>query len=194
MGSEQYKFSRHAMYIEIEKFFSKEERIGKVIFLGESIKDHKVSKIREMFSPEAEKIVTHYPEVDMLDMPYVDNSVDFIVSDQVLEHTVNPFTAVEEAYRVLRPEGWLILCTCLMMHVHMYPNDYWRFTPEALKILCKDFKHVDQCNAMGSYNILKECEEGNKRNKLVELDTKLEKIAMQNDNKYWTHVWIIAQK
>lgn len=188
-----YKFSRHAMYVEIEKFFIKEPRVGNAIFLGESRKDHKVSKIRDMFPDEAEKIVTYFPEVDMLSMPYDDNSIDYVISDQVLEHTVNPFTAVDEAYRVLKPGGWLILCTCLMMHVHMYPNDYWRFTPEALKILCKDFNKIEQCSAMGSYKVMTACEQG-RRGKPVLPNTELEKLAMTNDNKYWTHVWIIVQK
>lgn len=188
-----YKFSRHAMYVEIEKFFIKEKRVGKCVFLGESRKDYKVSKIREMFHEDTEKIVTYYPEIDVQNMPYENNSLDYIVADQVFEHVRNPWIGIEEIRRILKPGGWVILSSCLIMHVHMYPYDYWRFTPEGLKVLCEKFSKIEQCNAMGSYNIVKMCEEGHRGDPVLS-NTKLEKLAMENDKKYWTHVWIIAQK
>ncbi len=188
-----YKFSRHAMYVHIEEFFNSEDRTGKCVFIGESRKLHKVSKIYHMFPEKSEKTITHYPEVDVQKMTYEDKSFDYVIADQVFEHVRNPWIAIEEIRRVLKPGGWLILCTCLMMHVHMFPDDYWRFTTEGLKVLCEKFTDINQCDAMGSYKVMKACEEGY-RGKPVMPGTKLEKLAMDKDNKYWTHVWIIAQK
>lgn len=179
------------MYVEIEKFF-KEEHKGKILFIGESRKPHKVSKIYHMFNSNSKRIVTHYPEVDIQKLPYSDNSIDYIVADQVMEHVRNPWKAINEVYRVLRPEGWAIICSCLIMHIHMYPDDYWRFTPKGLEVLCEDFNNIYQCSASGSLEVVKLCEEG-WRGKLVD-NNKIEKIAMKNDNKYWNNVWIIAQK
>lgn len=188
-----YKFSRHAMYVEIEKFFNESNRVGKCVFIGESKKIHKISKIYHMFPDESEKIITHYPEVDVQKMPYKNETFDYVIADQVFEHVRNPWMAIEEIRRVLKPSGWVILCTCLMMHVHMFPDDYWRFTTEGLKVLTENFSSIYQCDAMGSYKVMKMCEEGY-RGKPVLPNTDLEKIAMSKDDKYWTHVWIIAQK
>ncbi len=187
-----YKFSRHAMYVKIEKFFEKEKRKGKSIFIGESRKLHKVSKIYHMFPDNSDKLITHYPEVDVQDMPYKDESFDYVIADQVFEHVRNPWKGVNEIHRILKSGGWAIVCSCLIMHIHMYPDDYWRFTPKGLEVLCENFSKIDQCDAMGSYRIMKLCEAG-WRGKLVN-NSSIEKDAMENDKKYWTHVWIIAQK
>jgi SAM-dependent methyltransferase len=188
-----YKFSRHAMYVEIEKFFKEENREGKCLFVGESRKFHKVSEIYHMFSDDSERVITHYPEVDIQSTPYEDESFDYVITDQVFEHVRNPWIAIDEIRRILKPDGWLILTTCLMMHVHMFPDDYWRFTTEGLKVLCEKFSNIAQCDAMGSYKVMKMCEEGH-RGEPVLPNTALEKVAMSKDDKYWTHVWIIAQK
>lgn len=188
-----YKFSRHAMYVEMEKFFKKEKRIGKSIFIGESRKFKKVSSIYHMFPDTSNRLITHYPEVDVQDIPYKDESFDYVIADQVFEHVRNPWKGINEIYRVLKPGGWAIISSCLMMHIHMYPEDYWRFTPKGLEVLCEKFSKIEQCNAMGSYKIMEMCEKGY-RGKIVKPDTELERISMRNDKKYWTHVWIIAQK
>jgi len=39
------------------------------------------------------------------DLPFKDDSLDYVVSSHVLEHVANPVAALEEWYRVLRPEG-----------------------------------------------------------------------------------------
>ena len=77
-----------------------------------------------------------YPAANLLDLPYPDGSFDFLVSDQVLEHVEgDPFRAVAESLRVLRPGGQAVHTTCFVNQVHGSPGDFWRFTPQALELL-----------------------------------------------------------
>lgn len=58
-----------------------------------------------------------------------------VVCSEVLEHVVNPWRVLSEARRVLRPGGTLLVTTLTTFPVHAYPNDYWRFTAEGLRVL-----------------------------------------------------------
>jgi hypothetical protein len=57
-----------------------------------------------------------------------------------LEHVEFVRRAVEEAYRILKPEGILVISSQMDCPIHAYPDDYWRFTPSAFKSLLKPFK------------------------------------------------------
>ena len=58
-----------------------------------------------------------------------------------LEHVEFPYKALKEIHRILRPNGMVILSSVMDFPIHDYPNDYWRFTPEAFKSLLKSFSH-----------------------------------------------------
>jgi SAM-dependent methyltransferase len=183
-----YKFSRFAMYMNIEKFFKEHRRFGKCLFVGEG----KRSAIRDMFPSGILKTITDYPDVDVQDMPYGDNMFDYVIADQVLEHVRKPWIGVEEMRRVLKPEGWAILTSCLIMHIHT-DMDYWRFTPDGLRVLCENFSNIYQCMGSGSFAFIIACE-SSKKYVAVNPKSLLAKLAMANDGKYFRCVWIIAQK
>jgi len=67
-------------------------------------------------------------------------SIGTILCMDTLEHVEYPRKAVEEAYRVLKPNGTLIMSSIMAFHIHDYPADYWRFTPEAFKSLHNPFE------------------------------------------------------
>ena len=97
--------------------------------------------------------ITHadYPQVNILQLPYTANSFDFVICDQVLEHIEgNIEKAVSEIHRVLRPGGKAIIATVFMNPIHYGPKDMWRFSPDALKYLCKDFSRVVTCDGWGN--------------------------------------------
>lgn len=48
-----------------------------------------------------------YPEVDLQNLPYDNNSFDIILHSDTLEHVPNPLLALDQCMRVLRPGGWL---------------------------------------------------------------------------------------
>lgn len=62
-----------------------------------------------------------------------DNYADIILSNQVLEHVDTPSGYLQEAYRILKPGGSIILTTHGYWFYHPTPNDYWRWTSAGLK-------------------------------------------------------------
>jgi SAM-dependent methyltransferase len=52
-------------------------------------------------------------------LPYGENEFDYVVSTEVLEHLKNPFRAVEEFARVLKPGGRLVLTTPNYLNMEM---------------------------------------------------------------------------
>src|SRR5205085_2657058 len=55
------------------------------------------------------------------------------------EHVPRFWRGFQEVHRVLRPDGALLVCCPFYFHIHSYPSDYWRFTPEALQLLLADY-------------------------------------------------------
>ncbi|HWA78949.1 MAG TPA: class I SAM-dependent methyltransferase, partial [Acetobacteraceae bacterium] len=62
-------------------------------------------------------------------------SFDAVFSGAVLEHLAMPWIVAAEINRVLRPGGLTYHITPQAWPVHEEPNDFWRFTDEALKLL-----------------------------------------------------------
>jgi SAM-dependent methyltransferase len=62
----------------------------------------------------------------------------FILAD-TLEHVADPIRAMEEVHRCLSDAGVVILSSVMHFGIHGYPNDYWRFTPEAFRALTRKF-------------------------------------------------------
>lgn len=60
-------------------------------------------------------------------------SADVILSTQVLEHVTDPQLYLQEASRVLKNQGLLILSTHGIWMYHPDPVDYWRWTSAGLQ-------------------------------------------------------------
>lgn len=61
----------------------------------------------------------------------------------VLEHIPDVFTACKNISQLIKPGGALFLSVPFVFRFHGYPSDYWRFTPEAIKILFPDIDFRD---------------------------------------------------
>lgn len=181
-------FSRWRMYEEIKSFFNINNNFGKVLLVGGK------SYIQNFFNPEkTEIILSNIPEVDIHKTPYENESFDYVIADQVLEHVEKPWVATEEVRRILKPNGIAILTSCLMNGIHWGPNDYWRFTPDGLKVLCKNYNKIEMASGWGNWESLLICNT-EQRNAKVKKDTKLHKLASGKSDNYLIHVWIIARK
>jgi SAM-dependent methyltransferase len=66
-------------------------------------------------------------------LPFASETVDVVLSTQVLEHVANPARYLREAHRVLGRDGLLILSTHGTWRYHPDPTDFWRWTAEGLK-------------------------------------------------------------
>ncbi|MGA2516679.1 MAG: class I SAM-dependent methyltransferase [Thermodesulfobacteriota bacterium] len=81
---------------------------------------------------------------DITDMkPISDESVGLVLNLESLEHLPYPQKGIDEIYRVLRPDGLLILTTVMHFKIHRAPKDYWRFTPDGIELLLNRFKILD---------------------------------------------------
>jgi SAM-dependent methyltransferase len=68
-------------------------------------------------------------------------SVGTILVLDTLEHVEYPRKALEQIYRVLKPDGIILITSVMNFPIHDHPNDYWRFTPEGFKSLLKNFSY-----------------------------------------------------
>lgn len=68
---------------------------------------------------------------------------DFVVCTEVLEHTVQPFDAVRELHRVLKPGGLAFVTTPFNLRIHGPLPDCWRFTEHGLRALFKEWEIVE---------------------------------------------------
>ena len=67
-----------------------------------------------------------------------DDTVDIVLSTQVLEHIDSPKDYIDESYRVLRQNGLLILSTHGYWLYHPDPLDLWRWTSSGLKKIIQE--------------------------------------------------------
>lgn len=66
-------------------------------------------------------------------VPVPDQSFDAVLSTQVLEHVEDPGLYLAECFRVLKPEGRLLLSTHGVFPYHPDPVDLWRWTCAGLR-------------------------------------------------------------
>lgn len=67
---------------------------------------------------------------------------DVVIMTEVLEHTLNPFQAVNEIYRILKNGGHLIMTTPFNFRIHGPLPDCWRFSEHGIRALLTDFDSV----------------------------------------------------
>ena len=98
----------------------------------------------------------YHPDIvgDIHNMPFRDNELDGIICNAVLEHIENPFKAVSEMYRVLKPRGACFVYVPFLYYYHAQPGyyrDYWRYTKDALEMLFKDFSVMEMQSVRGPF-------------------------------------------
>ena len=95
---------------------------------------------------------------DAHNLPILDNSADGVISNSVLEHMRNPFQAVSEMYRILRPGG-KVFAYVPFLHAYHGGNkkggpDYWRMSRDGLQYLFREFSHIEICPVAGYFETM----------------------------------------
>jgi len=182
--------TRYCMYQKIAETL-REPLAGKILGVSG------IDAFRPLICKQAEVLDVHYPEVDMQNLPFKDNSFDIVISDQVIEHLEDPKRAIMESHRVLREGGIAIHTTCFINYIHPYPKDYWRFSPEALEYLCSDFSEILSCEGWGSRFAIYLCSLSDLFRFMQIPDSRWSvrrMIALHNEARYPISTWVIARK
>ena len=82
--------------------------------------------------------------VDAHQMPFPDNTFDYVYSLAVFEHLHSPWIAANEIFRVLKPGGKVFILTAFMQHMHGYPNHYFNMTTSGAKRIFSQFD-ISKC-------------------------------------------------
>jgi ubiquinone/menaquinone biosynthesis C-methylase UbiE len=72
---------------------------------------------------------------DAYHIPTDDDSFDFILCTQVLEHLERPQDALIEFFRVLRKDGYVFISVPFVWHLHEQPRDFFRYTEFGLRYM-----------------------------------------------------------
>ncbi len=83
-------------------------------------------------------------------MPFADASMDVVLITQVLEHIPEPIAVIGEIRRVLKPGGTLLLSVPSIFPQHGSPGDYWRYMPQGLQWILRDFNSVTVTGEAGT--------------------------------------------
>jgi SAM-dependent methyltransferase len=184
--------SRYAMYQRLGEVGARlPNRRGDVLSISHSTRLCDVLGLEPSSVTEA-----NYPEYNFLSLPFPDESFDFIISDQVLEHVEgNPKQAFDESLRVLRPNGIAVHTTCFFHPIHDAPGDYWRCTPEGLKLLARDFSQVIEYGGWGNFEAWVLARSGFRFVGIPHAKWHpLHWIATRNDPEWPISTWVVAQK
>lgn len=76
-------------------------------------------------------------------LPIENEVADTVISISVIEHLHNPQSMLNEAFRILKPEGTFIAQVPWQWGVHEAPFDFYRYTPYALRRILSSAGFVD---------------------------------------------------
>lgn len=77
---------------------------------------------------------------DLMRLSLDDGTVGTVLILDTLEHVENCHVAMQEVHRIVKPEGVVAISSVMLFPIHEYPSDYWRFTPEAFRLLLRPFQ------------------------------------------------------
>ena len=183
--------TRYAMYKNIRKYIALRETNQCALSISNS------QKLARLLGFSDNQIInTTYPSANLLALEYDDNSFDAIVSDQVLEHVNgNPFDAVRETFRILKPGGIALHTTCMLNPIHMAPNDFFRFTRYGLQIMFSPYADTLEVNEWGNAWALFAIKLGLRRIKIPHgRFHPLNRLATNNDTNWPIVTWVYATK
>jgi ubiquinone/menaquinone biosynthesis C-methylase UbiE len=75
-------------------------------------------------------------------LPFRDEEFDFVICTQVFEYLPDPHQVASEIRRVLRRGGWAFL-SAPAVFIRDSDREYWRFLPDGLRYILRDFEKVE---------------------------------------------------
>jgi len=183
--------TRYVMYRRLAGLLDGRPRSGRVLSIS-----HSTSLCEYLGLDMSRAVEANYPDCSLLSLPYGDGQFDYVVSDQVLQHVEGDAgVAIDETLRVLRPGGWAIHTTCCVNRIIKAPGDYWRFTPDGLRWLCRKASRVVEAGGWGNPHFWWIDWLGLRYEGVPEARWHpLHWIATLNEPDWPVHTWIVAEK
>lgn len=121
----------------VERFVTSEQIAGQTLEIGSFDVN---GNLRDIFLNYTGLDMRNGPNVDLVasshDIPLSSHIFDTIVCVEMLEHDSAPWVTADEILRLLKKGGRLIASAPgIGFPRHDYPSDYWRFTPDGLRVL-----------------------------------------------------------
>ena len=87
-------------------------------------------------------------------LPFLNDIFDYIWCSAVLEHVPYPMQVAAEIVRTLKPGGFAIIQVPFLENIHGWPEDYYRFTLQGLRVVFKDLEEVKNGVSAGPGQVL----------------------------------------
>lgn len=126
-------------------------------------KNNRYDKSREWIRPLLkgvdykilDAVPDYHPDIvgDIHHLPFTNGSVDAIICIAVLEHVENPFKAMSEIHRVLKPGGFCFIYVPFLFYYHAergYYKDFWRYTEDGVRQMSKAFSTLELAGVRGA--------------------------------------------
>ncbi len=79
---------------------------------------------------------------DLHQLRIPDSSIGTALLFDTIEHVRDPWRALSEVRRCLKPGGIVIMTSVWYFPIHAYPDDYWRFTASAFRELLREHQLI----------------------------------------------------
>lgn len=142
-------FQTLTLYKDLKKFLKNKKGNLLDIGCGNSPYEHLVNKDCKYIGMDIENQSDFNYNNDKIshfngnDIPMKDESIDYFICTEVIEHVFDPKKLISEMDRILRNNGSGLISIPWSARYHYIPYDFYRYTPAALNILFKDFKKVE---------------------------------------------------
>jgi SAM-dependent methyltransferase len=91
---------------------------------------------------------TYIGDICQTNPQLADSSFDYVVCTEVLEHTLQPWYAISEIARILKPGGVLFLSVPFNFRIHGPLPDCWRFTEHGIRALLSSAFEIVEFDAI----------------------------------------------
>jgi ubiquinone/menaquinone biosynthesis C-methylase UbiE len=141
----------------------------------------------------------YHPDIvgDIHHLPLGDSSVDGIFCIAVLEHVEDPIRAVKEMYRVLEKDGLMLVYVPFLYYYHAhegYYKDYWRFTEDSIRYMCKGFSKITVVSSRYAIETLTRLSPLGRYDFIIKISRFLDRVFHKTKTKQVSGYYILAQK
>ena len=144
-------------------------------------------------------VLDYNPDIvaDIHNLPMAENSIGGIFCIAVLEHVEDPIRATAEMYRVLEKGGLVFIYVPFLYYYHAhggYYKDYWRFTEDSIKYMCKSFSNIEIVPCRYAFETWIKLSPLGRYDFIIKIARYLDKVFGKTNSKQVSGYYVLAQK